>query len=291
MQTTKPKDRDDQKPKTHDNKQKHWILLYAVISLVSFLCGVGLLLIMLWKVDSLVALGLTGNIYYIVLLPLGLAAAGFLFGVLNSYAYYSGKHFGGVLKLGGPIIAFALVVIGGFFLVPKPDTFALTVFVHGEGGVHDLALRNSGYVILDLGPDRRREPIGDKGQAYFPSVPPTFRGQEVMVWVDSENYEPVESGKKRKLDSTNLYLPVQKKSGRISGRIQNQDGDPVKGAEIRVVGISVSTDQSGHFEVRIPGKVMGSELDLFAASPGYVAAFYKVVPNSNPLVISLKRLP
>jgi hypothetical protein len=35
---------------------------------------------MLWNVQTLVAFGLTGDLYYIVLLPLGLAAAAFLFG-------------------------------------------------------------------------------------------------------------------------------------------------------------------------------------------------------------------
>jgi hypothetical protein len=76
-----------------------------------------------------------------VLLPLGLAAAGFLFGVLRSYASYRGKHLGGVLELGGPIIAAAMVVIGGFVLVPSPATFPITVYVHGERGPQDVVLR------------------------------------------------------------------------------------------------------------------------------------------------------
>jgi hypothetical protein len=243
------------------------------------------------EVDSLVSLGLSGNLYYIVLLPLGLAAAGFLFGVLNSYAYYRGQQLGGVLVLGGPIVAAALVVFGGFVLVQKPDMFAVTVYVHGEGGVHDLVLKNVGHVVLDLGPDRRREPISDKGQAYFPSIPPTFKGQEVAIWVDSDNFEPVDSGKKRKLDSASLYFAVQKKGGSISGRIQNQKGDPIKGAKISVAGISTTTDESGHFEIKVPGRLMAAELDLFVSSPGYSSSFYKVVPNSNPLAATLRRLP
>src|SRR5580693_6830864 len=69
--------------------------------------------------DLLGRLGLTGNLYYLVLLPMGLAAAVFLFGVLRSYARYSGKQLGGMLELSGPIVAFVLVVILGFVLV-KP---------------------------------------------------------------------------------------------------------------------------------------------------------------------------
>jgi hypothetical protein len=48
------------------------MVFYAVVSLVSFLIGFGILSVMLWNAQTLVALGLTGNLYYIVLLPLGL---------------------------------------------------------------------------------------------------------------------------------------------------------------------------------------------------------------------------
>src|SRR5947209_7005753 len=73
------------------------IILYAVISLVCFLVGLGVLSLLLWKAETLVKYGLVGNIYYVVLLPLGLCAAGFLFGVLRSYARYTGQQLGGTL--------------------------------------------------------------------------------------------------------------------------------------------------------------------------------------------------
>jgi hypothetical protein len=122
---------------------------------------------MIWKADLLARLGLTGNLFYIVLSPMGLTATGFLFGVVRSHARYSGKQLGGMLELGGPIVAFLLVVILGFVLVKPITMFPLTVFVHGEGGLQDLVLRNSGDVLLDLNGDRRRQPIGAEGQAYF----------------------------------------------------------------------------------------------------------------------------
>jgi len=57
---------------------------YAILSLGSFLCGLVIIALLLWKADKLVALGLVGNLYYIALLPLGLSAAAFLFGALRS---------------------------------------------------------------------------------------------------------------------------------------------------------------------------------------------------------------
>jgi hypothetical protein len=164
------------------------IVLYALITLVCFLGAVGILALMIWKGDQLVAWGLTGNLYFLVLVPMALCVAGFLFGVLHSYARYSGNQLGGVLELGGPIVGAALVVIGGFWLVPSVATFPLTVYVQGEGGPSEVVLKNSGSVVLDLGGDRRRQPIGEEGQAYFPSIPATFRNQEVPIWVESDAY-------------------------------------------------------------------------------------------------------
>jgi hypothetical protein len=92
--------------------------------------------------------------------------------------HYKGEPFGGVLELGGPILGAALVVNGGFFLVPNPTAFALSVFVHGEAGAHDLVPKDSGEVVMELGPDIRRQLIGQNGQAYFAGIPPSFRGQE-----------------------------------------------------------------------------------------------------------------
>jgi hypothetical protein len=265
------------------------IAVYALVSLVSFLLGAAILGVMLWNAERLVALGLTGKLYYIVLLPLALSAAGFLFGIMHSYASYRGEQLGGVLELGGPIVAAALVVIGGFVLVPNVETFPVTVFVHGEAGPHDLVLKNNGYVIFDLGPDRRREPIGDKGQAYFPAIPAKYRGQIVSVWVDSDDYEPTGADQKSRLDSDSLYLAVRKRGGHVSGRVQDQDGNAIPDAEVQVAGISAHTDSFGNFELTIPGDRAKPEMELTAVAPGYNSKRYPVVPNSNRAVIALDR--
>jgi hypothetical protein len=93
---------------------KPWteIAPYAFISLAGFVVSVALLFFMVWRAEKLVALGLTGRVYYVVLVGLGLSVAAFLFRVLQSYATYRGRQMGGVLVLGGPIVAVVLVVSG-----------------------------------------------------------------------------------------------------------------------------------------------------------------------------------
>jgi hypothetical protein len=178
-------------------------------------------------------------------------------------------------------------VVGGFWLVPKTLPFPLTVYVHGEGGPHDVVLKNSGYVVLDLGPDRRREPIHENGQAYFPSIPVNFRDQEVPMWVESDAYEPTNPDQKHRLDGTSLYLAVRKKPGRVSGRVQDESGNALSGVAIRVAGLSATTDSAGHFEFLIPGDRLQPELDLEAVAAGYGAKRYKAVPNANEIAIKL----
>lgn len=189
------------------------ILPYAIISLISFLLGALLLFLMVAKAEKLVALGLTGRFYYIVLLPLGLSVAGFLFGVLRSLAAFDGAQFGGKLVLSGPIVGFLLVVLLGFVLVPDQSAFPVTFFVYGPNGPQDTVLQNSGEVLIDLGGDRREASIGEQGQAYFPAIPASFRGQYILVWVKSDKFESVEANKKYKLGGQAIYLAVRRKAG------------------------------------------------------------------------------
>src|SRR5208282_607036 len=166
-------------------------LFYAIVSLIAFLIGLAILSVILWNAQLLVTLGLTGNFYYVVLLALGLAAAAFLFGVLQSYALFKSRDGWGVLELGGPIVGCALVVVGGFYLVPNPLPFAITVFIHGEGGIHDLVPKDSGEVLMELGSEVRKQEVGPDGVVYFTNIPPSYRGQEVALWVNSMQFESV----------------------------------------------------------------------------------------------------
>jgi len=262
---------------------------YAVMSLVSFVCGLLVLSLLIWHADKLTALGLIGNLYYIVLLPLGLAVAGFLFGVLRSYARYRGKQLGGTLELGGPIVGFALVVLGGFLLVPPSSlAFPLTVFVHGEAGRQDMILRGTGFVILDLGADRRREPIGDKGQASFPAIPSQYRRQRVPVSVEAPGFELVNPGTQYRLEGHSLYVAVRRSSGRIAGRVQDETGKSIPDAVVSVAGLSAKTDATGYFELSVPGDRIRPELSLQVDAPGYATWRGTAVPGANDLTVILR---
>ena len=69
-----------------------------------------------------------------------------------------------------------------------------------RGGPQEIVLRNSGRVVMDLGLDRRSEPIGENGQAFFPAIPANFRGQNVHIAVESANFETINSSQELRLD-------------------------------------------------------------------------------------------
>lgn len=147
--------RDSRRSSEGTLSRERWrgIALYGVISLISFLCGV-VLLGMIWNADLLGHLGLTGNLYYLVLLPMGLVAAGFFFGVLRSYALYSGKKLGRMLEVSSSVVAFLLVVIPVFVKPPGSANevkIGDKVFLHSQQGSYVITAQMSKYNWPRLG--------------------------------------------------------------------------------------------------------------------------------------------
>ncbi len=266
----------------------------ALISFVGFLCFLAFVVLWIANAEKLALLGLTDPIYFIVLVLVGLVAAGFLFGSLVSYAAYEGKVLNGTLRLSGPIVVVALTVVGGYVFRPKPSTFPLTVYVHGEHGPQDLVLRNSGRVMLQLGPDARSEQIGEKGQAYFPAVPATFRGQEVPAWVESESYESIDPRTKRRLDGVTLYLTVQRRVEhyKLAGTISDASGSPLVGVRVALpeYHVEAKTNRDGRFEVEVTAESQ-RKVELLAELPGYQAAHLSPTLGDTGFNFSLKGAP
>jgi hypothetical protein len=170
-------------------------------------------------------------------------------------------------------------------------SFPITVYVHGPAGTGDMILKNSGYVLADFGPDRRREPIEDKGQAYFPSIPSNFRGQEVPISLDAEAFEVATPSQKYRLDGSDLYLLVRRKPGRVSGWVRDNKSQQVIGAVVTIGTNIVSSGASGHFDLSIPGEQLKPELSMQVTAPGYKLLNEFVVPNANEITITLERNP
>ncbi|MCP4687290.1 MAG: TIR domain-containing protein, partial [Desulfobacterales bacterium] len=268
-------------------------MAYAIISLASFLLAVGLLLLYIFKAEDLVAHGIDARVFYVLTIPLGLCSAGFLFGVMRSYAAYTGKVFGGAYELGGPAVIAVAVVIGGFLLTrAEIGPFSLTIYVHGEKGVQDAILINRGEVVMDLGDFRRSEKIGAKGEAWFPGIPGRFRNQRVPVAVKAEDFEPAFPDKRYALTGDNLYIQVKRdvSSGRVTGIVRDETGEPLPSVTIDIGGLSARTNGKGRFDLKIPPEKQDTEQVLEAWLDGYELWRDFVFPeNQDDMYIFLKK--
>jgi hypothetical protein len=158
---------------------------YALIALVGLIFAVGFSLFYIYRVPQLVESGAQGQIFYLLLIPWALSCAAFLFGAMRSYARFTYKHLGSFLELGGPVVVFCLVLVGGFKLVPRPpETFDLAVRAAGD----DNPLITSGQVTLEL-PGLPHANIGPDGEANFKGVSARFRGVPIRVLAKVEGYE------------------------------------------------------------------------------------------------------
>ncbi len=265
---------------------------YALISAAVFLCCLIVLVLLVVYPERLSRFGLIQSFEYVARVLMGLAAAAFLFGVLRSSATYEGNLLGGRLKLVGPVVVFFVVVFGSYYVIPNPSTFSVTAYVHGESGPSDVVLRNSGTVILELGPDARSESIGDKGQAYFPAIPSNFRGQEVQAWVESDSYVSVDPNSKQALNGPVLYLKVKKRiiEYQLSGTIFDEAGNPLAGVRVVLPEFQKEnqTNQGGRFEFRVATERQQA-VGLIAEKNGYQTAHLSPTLGDGNLSFTLTR--
>jgi hypothetical protein len=194
------------------------------------------------------------SLYFVILIPLGLTAAAFLFGAMRSHAKFSGKMSYGTLELAGPVVVFGLVVLGGLFLANPVTTFALTVRVFGPGGQADIIRR--GTVTADLGPRRDSRPINGEGEVIFADIPAALVGQPIRLLPDVPGYrlrnaDPVVIPDDHIIE---LELLRPEASTKVRGVVFDSHNHTVGNATISFNGGSVTTvtDTLGTFSADLP---------------------------------------
>ena len=243
----------------------------------------------LWYPDRVVALGLVGGLYYLILLLVPLLPAYLLFKYLDSFGEWTGSILGGTLKLGGAAALYFALILLGWLHPPQAPSFSTTIYLYGPSGPQDLVLRGTGYLMIDTGGLRRKASIGNDGETFFPEIPANFRNQKVLVTLDADGFELVDPHQKVHLNGSNVYVEVRKKPGRITGYVQDDEGIPLPGVALALAGLTQLSDKSGYFEFVVPGDKMQSDLTLKAMSPGFAPWSDSVVPNSNDVTISMHR--
>jgi hypothetical protein len=102
-------------------------------------------------------------------------------------------------------------------------------------------------------------------------------------------FESVHPDRKYPLRGDAIQVEVRKKAGKLSARVQDDNGDPICNAKINLAGITGITDSVGHFDFTIPGDRLQPQMDIEITAIGYEPAHYTVVPNAEHVVLALKK--
>lgn len=261
------------------------------ISLAGFLLGIGLLFLYIFKAPDLVHQGIEKSVFYVLLLPLGLAAAAFLFGAMHAYARYTGKVFSGKLEITGPAVMFFLVIILGFVLIPAARAFDFTIFLQDAEG--KTVLKNQGMVRIILGNNPVTRRIDENGAVNFNGIHPQFMNSEVPVELEAEGWRFVNRQVPAAclLKGDNAVMTIERYGlDRLSGTIMDDQGHLIDRAKVMVKDLVTFSNENGWFTLEIPKEKQEEHQLVSVQKEGYQTYHDYAAPgNPTKLVIVLKR--
>jgi hypothetical protein len=194
-----------------------------------------------------------------------------------------------ILSLVAMLLGFAGFIFVRVVQPPSLNAFSVTVYVHGEGDISDLVLRNNGFVWMTLGGDRKQERIGDKGQADFKEIPSSFRGREVPVWVEAEGFETVRPEEKHRIDDGALYIAVRQKAARLAGRVQDETGQVITNALVSVGPYHTNSDSNGYFDLSLPNARIKQDVEVIVTASGHNPWHERFPLGESQVSITLNR--
>ena len=257
--------------------------------------GTGIVFIILSVIITLVNKCPTNVQYFIIYALIGVGIA-LLFAksaertTANVTIQNMGIVLGGSVAL--PFILFFTNPIGTF----KSDacTLALsntgvTVFVHGKKGKQDIILRQKGYVMMDVGGERKRAMINDNGQAFFQNL---HAGDSVRLDIDfTEPYRTIYPDSVYVIKpNNNIYLPIALQGiDKVQGRVLYKD-DPLAGVTVQVDTLSVISDSTGRFSIVIPEALQKDNYKVWFTKKGFRTKSATATPQiGDPLEILMEK--
>ena len=274
--------------KKADSTQPLSAMHYAVIAVAGLIVAAGFTLFYIYQVPKLVANGAQGQIFYLLLIPWALSCAAFLFGAMKSYARFTYKHLGSFLELGGPVVLFCLVLVGGFKLVPPaPETFDLTVRAHSADQRDPII--TSGKITIDLDNDRRTAVVGASGEAEYKGIPAKFKGASLKVLPQVDGYE--QQWQERQITRNVIDLALVRAAPPVTILVGTISPPPGNGKSVRIFvegqKSETSADDLGRFELSVNGKPGDRVVVKVYVDGKQVYDDFQVLPG--PVTLSLHR--
>ena len=157
---------------------------YMVIAGICLAITIALLVVFVQKAPTLVAQGISNKFFFVLLVPLGLATAAFVFGGMRAYATISGKQNDTKWEVAGPAAGTLLVVVAGFLLVPDNPPFSITARFRDTDG----RLLTNGSATIYPGQKGDKQPITSAGDATYKEIADDFRGTRTRIDLEAPGY-------------------------------------------------------------------------------------------------------
>lgn len=215
---------------------------------LSYLAGILIAALAVFLLNKLSSSSLLN--YYITLLIVAFGASLALFTIQKSFASFENTSQYGTLKLGGPVVVFFLVLIGGY-LLPQ-NSFDLTVNMYDDqkGAI------TSGTIILNLDDKKEERTLDNNGQVTFKKILSQYRNNKASIEPKIKNYptKTIEVTIPDKDNVLNITLVKNTDSTLIHGSIIDRNNKLVKNALINFMGgkMKTITDASGSYSAYLP---------------------------------------
>jgi hypothetical protein len=272
------------------DKTNVWLIVSGIAFILTILASA----ILIFYGNQLESIGIAGNFYYIILVPLGLGSAAFLGGAMKSYASFTtNESFAyGKLKLAGPVVIFVLVVGGGFIMpnLNKESQFNLKFrVVSNDMATH---LFNEGKIILYIGQEPKTANIHN-GEASFYNIPESFSNKSVKILPVIDKFQLAGSDEVL-ISKKDNYIDVEVARTKeslitvIRGSIINNENAPVINAFVNFEsGLATGyTDQNGDFTFTVP-KPSGEKVNL-KVFVGGTTKFNEHITLSSDVPLNIK---
>lgn len=155
----------------------------------------------------------------------------------------------GIFQIAGVSI---IDIIGG----GSPESFTITVFVHGKKGKDHRILKNQGQVMLGLRTNEMPCSINEKGEATFKEIPMGFKGQKVPIRIEHpQPYRAIPPDSLYLLEpNAAIFIEVALEGiNTIKGKVMDfQTEQWLDSVRVSVENTATYTDQFGWFELEIP---------------------------------------
>ena len=235
----------------------NWVVITG-IGFVLFVAAAVVLMVFSSKTANL-----SPQVYFFLLVFVGLIASGFLFGALKAHAKYSGKLYSGTLSLGGPAVILFLIIYSGLKLAPAAaSSFDAKFIVFGDSTKNELVSGGLLKVLLSK-PDSARI---ENGQVTINDVSTDLFGKSITVIPSVSGYYKVSQQITIPADGhtpIEIHLKKQPDSLMVSGIVVDKKGQPVPNVLIVLANglYKTNADQLGNFRFSLPIKD-GTELPV-----------------------------